>query len=59
MNRLTKIEYFNISNNFAKITKNGKIPLTLELYYAHAWKDKVQLDLDENEKVIHFTKRDK
>ena len=56
---LTKIEYLNIAQNFAKLTKNGKIPLTIELYYAHAWKDKVQLDLGEDEKIIQFRAKNK
>ena len=54
---LTKSEYFKLEDRFKQITKNGKIPLTLEIFYAHAWKDKIHLDLPENQKVIQFIKR--
>jgi malonyl-CoA O-methyltransferase len=47
-------DYNDLSNRFAKITKNGKIPLTLEVYYAHGWKDNVTLDLPDDKKIIQF-----
>lgn len=52
--RLSKTKYNDLSNSFNKITKNGKIPLTLEVFYAHGWKDNVSLDLAGNKKVIQF-----
>jgi malonyl-CoA O-methyltransferase len=52
--RLSKIQYNDLSNRFNQITKNGKIPLTLEVFYAHGWKDNVSLDLPDNKKIIQF-----
>ena len=51
---LTRVEYNNLADKFAKTTKNGKIPLTLEVFYAHAWKDKIHLDLPIGKQVIQF-----
>ena len=51
---LSKTGYNDLSNRFNKITKNGKIPLTLEVFYAHGWKDNVNLDLPDNKKIIQF-----
>ncbi len=53
-NHLSKANYRDLANKFAKITKNGKNPLTLEIFYAHAWKDKVILDLVDDKKLIQF-----
>lgn len=54
---LKRQDYHDLETRFKQLTKNGKIPLTLEIFYAHAWKDKIQLDLPENQKVIQFTRR--
>jgi malonyl-CoA O-methyltransferase len=51
---LTKTEYNALEHKFAKLTKKGKLPLTLEVFYAHAWKDKVSLDLAADQKIIQF-----
>lgn len=53
---LSKDAYLNLQQKFAALTQNGAIPLTLEIFYAHAWKDKVTLDLPPEQKVIKFTK---
>lgn len=50
----TRADYKDLKNRFANITKNGKIPLTLEVYYAHGWKDHASLDLPEDKKVLQF-----
>ncbi len=52
---LTKEQYNSIHNKLLNLTQNGTIPLTLELFYAHAWKDTIQLDLDANTKIIQFS----
>lgn len=51
---LSKASYKNLTNKFTEITRNGKIPLTLEVFYAHAWKDKVILDLSSDKSSIQF-----
>ena len=51
---LSKTNYINLSKRFNEITKNGKIPLTLEVFYAHAWKDNAGLDLPDNKKILQF-----
>ncbi|MFN8770506.1 MAG: methyltransferase domain-containing protein [Neisseriaceae bacterium] len=52
--QITRQDYLSIKNNFAQITKNGVTPLTLEVFYAHAWKDKVIIDAEEGKNIIHF-----
>lgn len=54
---LTKAEYFNLEQRFKQVTKDGKTPLTLEIFYAHAWKDQIHLDLAPDQKVIKLVKR--
>lgn len=56
-NILTRQDYADLETRFNKLTRNGKIPLTLEIFYAHAWKDQIHLDLSENQKIIQFTRR--
>lgn len=56
---LTRQDYHALETRFNQLTKNGKIPLTLEIFYAHAWKEQVHLDLPDNQKVIQFTRRKK
>ncbi len=51
---LSKAGYKGLSDSFNKITKHGKIPLTLEVFYAHGWKDSISLDLPDNKKIIQF-----
>lgn len=51
---LGRHEYTNLAEKFAKMTKDGKVPLTLEVFYAHAWKDKVHLDLPKNQHAVQF-----
>ncbi|MCC2625906.1 MAG: hypothetical protein K0R14_1779 [Burkholderiales bacterium] len=51
---LSKAGYKNLQANFDKISNNGKFPLTLEVFYAHAWKDKIRGDLVSGRSVIHF-----
>lgn len=51
---LTRNEYKDLQAKFAKLTQNGKIPLTLEIFYAHGWKDNVRLDLPPDQKVVQF-----
>ncbi len=48
-------KYKAIHDKLLNLTKNGSIPLTLEVFYAHAWKDKPQLNLNEDTKIIHFS----
>lgn len=47
-------DYHKLKERFAKITHEGKLPLTLEIYYAHAWKEKAYLNLAENKKIVQF-----
>ena len=56
-NKITKDSYGLLRDKFSKITRNGKILLTLEVFYAHAWKDKVLADLPNGVSVVHFTPR--
>jgi malonyl-CoA O-methyltransferase len=51
---ISKAEYKNLQANFDKISKNGKFPLTLEIFYAHAWKDKIRGDLVSGRSIIQF-----
>lgn len=51
---LTRKDYLDLKVRFDKLTKNGKIPLTLEVFYAHAWKDNVNIDLPDDKKIIQF-----
>jgi malonyl-CoA O-methyltransferase len=45
----------NSSNsNIIGLNQNNKLPLTLEIFYAHGFKDKIQLDLEDNQKIIQF-----
>lgn len=46
--------YLALKDNFNAKTKNGKFGLTLEIFYAHAWKEKVTLDLPDNQQIISF-----
>jgi malonyl-CoA O-methyltransferase len=55
--KLTKTEYLSLHNKFAQITQNGVIPLTLEVFYAHAWKDKPYIDIGEGKSIIQFYPR--
>ena len=55
--KLSRRDYHDLESRFESLTKNGKIPLTLEIFYAHAWKDQIHLDLPDNQKIIQFTKR--
>ena len=58
---MNKTQYMNLYNGgeFLKgkeiINKNNKLNLTLEVFYAHGVKNKVQLDLEDNQKIIKFT----
>lgn len=54
---LTKLEYHNLESRFKQLTNDGKIPLTLEIFYAHAWKDQAHMDLPEGQKIIKLVKR--
>ncbi|MBP9742625.1 MAG: methyltransferase domain-containing protein [Burkholderiales bacterium] len=47
-------DYHKLKERFAKITHEGKTPLTLEIYYAHAWKEQTSLNLSENKKIVQF-----
>ncbi len=51
---LRRSDYCALESKFNKLTKNGKIPLTLEVFYAHAWKDKISLDLESDRKIVQF-----
>ncbi|HLX52715.1 MAG TPA: methyltransferase domain-containing protein [Aquella sp.] len=53
---LNRAEYVNLQHNFDRISGNGKFPLTLEIFYAHAWKDKIRSDLVSGRSVIQFQK---
>jgi len=53
-NSLTKSTYKNLEANFRQMTSNGKFPLTLEVFYAHAWKDRIRKDLVSGRSVISF-----
>ncbi len=50
---LTKREYNELLNNLTQKASNSKTPLTLEIFYAHAWKDKPLPEL-EDRKIIQF-----
>ncbi|MCE2705958.1 MAG: methyltransferase domain-containing protein [Proteobacteria bacterium] len=54
---ITKERIKKIMNNFEQLSQNGKIPLTIELFYAHAWKDKINIELPDNEKILRFSPR--
>jgi hypothetical protein len=54
---LSRAEYHNLEDKFNQLTLNGKIPLTLEVFYAHAWKDRAVLDLPDGQKVIQITRK--
>ncbi len=51
---LNKDAFFALEQKFAKLTQNGAIPLTLEIFYAHAWKDKVIVDLPQDKQIVQF-----
>lgn len=51
---LNRVQYKNLQANFAKMSNNGKCPLTLEVFYAHAWKDNIRRDLVSGRSVIQF-----
>lgn len=51
---LSRAEYKSLQLNFNRISGNGKFPLTLEVFYAHAWKDKIRKDLVSGRSVIQF-----
>jgi malonyl-CoA O-methyltransferase len=55
-NYLTKDRYFDLKRNL-KPDSNGKFSLTLEVFYAHAWKDKVVVDLAPNQSIVQFKPR--
>lgn len=57
--QLTKTEYLSLNNKFAQITQNGIIPLTLEVFYAHAWKEKPYFDIGEGKSIIQFYPKEK
>lgn len=52
--RITKSNYQNLQSNFMRISQNGKFPLTLEIFYAHAWKDKVRNNLVSGRSIVEF-----
>lgn len=56
-NYLSKKTYLELKSKFSDLTNNSKIPLTLEIFYAHAWKDKITLDLPDNTQAIQFKSR--
>ena len=47
-------KYKELEANFWQMTKDGKFPLTLEVFYAHAWKDRIRKDLVSGRSVISF-----
>ncbi|MBY0378866.1 MAG: class I SAM-dependent methyltransferase, partial [Burkholderiales bacterium] len=51
-NKITKYNYRLLRDKFSQITKNGKLPLTLEVFYAHAWKDRVVADLPDGVSAV-------
>lgn len=53
--KISRQEYKDLENKFTWRTQNGKLPLTLEIFYAHAWKDKIRGDLVSGRSIIHFT----
>jgi len=53
---LTKSDYIHLEQSFAKLIQKDKLPLTLEIFYAHAWKDKIELDLPQDTKLVQFHK---
>jgi len=55
--RLSRADYESLQLNFDRISGNGKFPLTLEVFYAHAWKDKIRKDLVSGRSVIQFHTR--
>jgi len=54
LSRLTTQDYRTLDKHFIKSAKSGKYTLTLEVFYAHAWKDKVMLNLTDGVKPIQF-----
>jgi malonyl-CoA O-methyltransferase len=50
----TRQDYLELEARFDKLTNNGKIPLTLEVFYAHGWKDNINVDLPDGKKIIQF-----
>jgi malonyl-CoA O-methyltransferase len=51
---LSIVQYKNLQANFNQISNNGKFSLTLEVFYAHAWKDTIRKDLVSGRSVIQF-----
>lgn len=51
---LSEARYKNLQAKFAELCTNGKFPLTLEIFYAHAWKDKIRSNLVSGRSVIQF-----
>lgn len=47
-------QYKNLDTNFNNMSRNGKLGLTLEIFYAHAWKDKVRQNLVSGRNIIQF-----
>ncbi len=54
MKPISKTKYKELNDAFNKQTKNGKMPLTLEVFCAHAWKDKIVTDLPLGQQPISF-----
>lgn len=54
--KLSRQNYQNLMTKFLARTENGKLPLTLEVFYAHAWKDRIRGDLISGRSIISFHK---
>ena len=54
---ITKTKYKELQHAFNLQTKNGKFPLTLEVFCAHAWKDKLVSDLPLGQQAIQFVSK--
>lgn len=52
--KISREIYSKLEGNFESLTVGGKIPLTLEIFYAHAWKDEVRKSIVGGRQVIKF-----
>lgn len=55
----SKASYLNLEKNLRSLNKDGKLELSLEIFYAHGWKEQDLMQLDDDRKVIQFMPRNK
>lgn len=55
----SKASYSNLEKNLRSLNKDGKLELSLEIFYAHGWKEQDLMQLDDNKKIMQFIPRKK